>query len=302
MPLIITMTARDPHVRDQSRRNAIRQLDAMAVPRFEIGAYDVAQDHMLLRFWDRAEVLKSLDWLASENLHGRNIYVRPEGIHSLTLLDDLTQDRVEAMRGTGFTPAILIETSPRNFQVWLQHGTVLNKAESTIAAKMLAAMFNADPNSADWRHFGRLAGYTNRKDKYRDPATGYFPFVRLHECSATRYPKAEEFVDQVKQHAFQIEREDRERIERWQHQFGTSHQRHAVYDINDFRRKPQYQGQGGNHRCDLAYAKYALDHGVTEAEVRAAIRTRDLSGQGNAYRQDKYIDRTITKARESLSR
>jgi RepB DNA-primase from phage plasmid len=39
---------------------------------------------------------------------------------------------------------------------------VLEAARSTLAAMQLAEYFGGDPSSADWRHFGRLADFTNR--------------------------------------------------------------------------------------------------------------------------------------------
>jgi hypothetical protein len=64
--------------------------------------------------------------------------------------------------------------------------------------------------------------------------------------------------------------------------------------IEDFRRNRQYGGDGS--RIDLAYAVYALSHGVPENDVRQAIASRDLSKKGTALRQRQYIDRTVAKA------
>ena len=72
------------------------------------------------------------------------------------------------MTDAGFQPAAVVETSPGNFQVWLNHGRILSdRTFSTQAAKELARRFGGDPSSADWRHFGRLAGFTNQKPNRR---------------------------------------------------------------------------------------------------------------------------------------
>ena len=63
----------------------------------------------------------------------------------------------------------VVETSPDNFQAWLNHGQVLDAVTSTLAAKALAKRFRGDPSSADWRHFGWLAGFTNPKRERRLP-------------------------------------------------------------------------------------------------------------------------------------
>jgi hypothetical protein len=89
----------------------------------------------------------------------------------LSLLDDLTAETIERMKAEGFEPAAVVETSLNNFQVWLNHGEILAAAISMAAAKAPVERFGGDPSSADWRHFGRLAGFTNPKPE-RQPASG----------------------------------------------------------------------------------------------------------------------------------
>ena len=60
-------------------------------------------------------------------------------------------------RSEGFAPTVVLETSPGNFQTWLDHGQVLPRDLSTLAARELALRFDGDSSSADWRHYGRLA-------------------------------------------------------------------------------------------------------------------------------------------------
>jgi hypothetical protein len=47
------------------------------------------------------------------------------------------------------------------------------------------------------------------------------------------------------------------------------------------------------------YAIYASSHGAAEAEIEAAIQSRDLSHKGGERRQADYVGRTIKKAFES---
>jgi hypothetical protein len=54
----------------------------------------------------------------------------------------------------------------------------LQPAVATSVAAHLAALYGADRASADWRHCGRLAGFTNQKPAPRQPG-GYAPWVRL---------------------------------------------------------------------------------------------------------------------------
>jgi hypothetical protein len=256
-----------------------RQADAMGANIFEIGLYKPATEdgtkepEMLPRTWDKATLLRSVGWLKYQNSQGRNVYIRPKGEHNLSLVDDLSEAAVQRMKNEGFQPALIVETSPGNFQAWLNHGRVLPKVESTAVARSLAGRFGGDLGAADWRHFGRLSGLTNRKSKYQDSATGMYPFT--------------ESVQQARN------RQLASAAGSGQHLHGASR------SIDSFRGNPAYGGDGT--RIDLAYAIYAIAHGCSEHEVRQAISSRDLSHKGSEKRQLEYVDRTVKKAQAVLS-
>jgi hypothetical protein len=266
------------------------QAAAMHAEVFEIGLFDPKNSRQMLpRVWDQQTLLRSIPWLRLKNGRGRNIYIRPSGEHQLTLLDDIGWRTVGRLKEEGFQPAVIVETSPGNFQAWLNHGKILPKEVSTFAARLLARRFLGDPASADWRHFGRLAGFTNRKEKYRKE-NGLFPFVLLHEASGRPYRRATEFLSEIEEMFKAAKR--RMMSEDHSKHFGNSIS--SLKTIEDFRHRSVY---GGDHtRSDLAYAVYALAHRVPENEVRAAIASRDLSHKGDSKRQQEYIDRTIEKA------
>ncbi|MEO8126676.1 MAG: RepB family DNA primase [Bryobacteraceae bacterium] len=275
-----------------------RQATAMASDVFEIGLFkpDVVGDEavMLPRVWDTDTLLRSVPWLRHQNRDGRNIYIRPRGEHNLSLVDDLTRDAVLAMKQAGFTPATIIETSPGNFQAWVKHPEQLTKELGTAAARKLAERFGGDPAAADWRHFGRLGGFTNRKRKYCDPETGLHPFVKLIEAGGAVYRQAERFLAEVRS-ALEREQHEREQLRRILQPSQTTRST-ELKSIDSFRGAPKYGGDGT--RIDLAYAIYAASHGATEAEIGAAIRSRDLSHKGGEARQADYVERTIKKAFE----
>jgi hypothetical protein len=200
------------------------------------------------------------------------------------------------MKREGFTPALVVETSPRNFQAWLQHGRTLAKVLSTAVAKALATEFHGDQGSADWRHFGRLAGFTNRKEKYR-LANGHFPYVRLIEATGAAYERAPTFVQQVES---RLKREVEE-TEAGRRLFQLKPRRTesaATKPIEHFRADSRYAG--AQSRSDMAYAVYALDHAIAEDAVREAIASQDLSFKGSPLRQADYVNRIIEKAHRYL--
>jgi hypothetical protein len=250
---------------------------------------------MLPRVWDHDSLLRSIGWLRYENREGRNIYIRPKGEHNLSLVDDLSAKGIAEMTRSGFAPAVVIETSPGNFQAWVKHPEQLTKEMGTAAARSLAERFGGDRGAADWRHFGRLAGFANRKTRYRDAITGLYPFVKVVQATGAEYPAAARFLSEIR-----ADLERRHRMEQeWRMAFtSVAHSApigmRRVKAMDDFRADPRYGADGT--RIDLAYAIYALSHAVSTAQVEAAIRTRDLSHKGTEKRQADYIERTIHKA------
>lgn len=285
---------------DKTTEAMSRQIAAMGCDVFEIGLFkpeaSATEPAMLPRTWDADSLLRSVAWLRRENRDGRNIYVRPKGAHNLSLVDDLTKGAIAAMKQAGFSPALAVETSPGNYQAWLKHPNQLGKELSTAAARALAEKFGGDTGAADWRHFGRLAGFTNRKSKYQDIATGLYPFVRLIEATGKVYPEADRFIADVKE---MIQERTREREQLRQRLETTSSREHQqLKSIDSFRSDQRYGGDG--NRIDLAYAIYAFSHGASETEVAAAIRSRDLSHKGSEKRQGEYVIRTIRKAANTV--
>ena len=279
--------------------SAVRQqIEAMGCEMFEVGVFRAGTEgtdaSMLLRVWDRDTLLHSVPWLKQQNDDGKHIFIRPNGEHNLSLVDDLTSDAVASMDRDGFHPAVVVETSPSNFQAWLKHPEQLDKQLSTATARALAERFGGDAGAADWRHFGRLSGYANRKPRYLDVTTGLYPLVRLIEAEGKVYPRADHFLAHVRR-SVEEKLKVRERFRRQAITLPIGLQRKT---IDAFRSDPRYAGDG--NRIDLAYAVYALSHGATEAEAAAAIGTRDLSKKGAEHRQQDYIERTIRKAGASL--
>lgn len=185
---------------DRSYLAARRQLDAMGVDSFQVGIRDQA-GRMLMRTWSKSEVLASLAWLKRENAKGADVYVRPAGESNagLVLVDDLNRGRLAKMQVDGLTPACVTETSPGNFQAWVRvHDKPLPPEVATEVAKALAERYGGDPNSADWRHFGRLAGLTNAKPRHKD-ANGRSPYVLAHESSGKQAEAGQHLVQQAAQ-------------------------------------------------------------------------------------------------------
>ena len=288
-----------------------KQVQAMGCEIFDVGMLDMAYrnpktgevgERMELRTWSKETLLHddTIKHLKLRNMRGQNIYIRPSGTHGLTLLDDLSGRAVDQMKATGFQPAAVVETSPNNFQAWVKHGTVLDQATSTAAARLCAEKFDGDPGSADWRHFGRLAGFTNRKPKYQQD-NGHFPFVKLREATGIEYDRRSELLQQAHGVIEQERAAEQKRQEQYQQARSMAPARQdskgfTEKTIQDFHADQRYGGD--LTRADLAYATYAVSRGHQTHAIEAALAQRDLSHKGSPKRQQDYIDRKNKKAQE----
>ena len=184
--------------RDRSLEAIQRQITALDVPRFEVGIREAKTGQMMSREWSRAELEQSAPWLKRMNARGNDVYVRPAGAHGLVLVDDVKPAMLEKMRRDGFAPAAAIETSPGNYQAWVKlSDKPLSADVRRVAAQALAKHYDGDPNSADSRHYGRLAGFTNQKPEHtRD---GRQPYVLAHDCPGKPAERAQALLETVGQ-------------------------------------------------------------------------------------------------------
>ena len=110
---------------DRTLEAVTKQIHAMGCEVFEVGLFNPTatgnEPVMIPRTWDAEALLRSVPWLKHQNRNGRNIYVRPQGEHRLSLIDDLRAADVQNMKASGFTPALVVQTSPDNFQAWVKH-------------------------------------------------------------------------------------------------------------------------------------------------------------------------------------
>ena len=329
---------------DKTYEAVERQLCAMGVEIFEVGALQRGDgDHphfMLMRTWDKRTLIHSIPWLRHQNWHESHIYVRPKGESNLTLIDDLKGEALARMREEGFESAVVVRTSPGNYQAWIKHTAALDKELGTAVARELATRFGGDVKAADWRHFGRLAGFRNTKEKYKqevavpeyddwrgqdfhrdlegqwvDRNGNAYADVRLREIHANLSPTVRFPFVRLVEASGAIAREserlvaivratlEHEHADRAQAQVRFQTQVHRQSE-GTLKGIEAFRGDlrygGDGTREDLAYAVYALGHEVDLASVKTALRSRDLSHKGNEQRQSDYIERTVKKALASV--
>ena len=144
-----------------------------------------------VRQWTASQLTDAatVGFLRIRNREGYDVYFRPyAGDHNagyiLLDLDDPAPGILAQLRAKGHDPCVVVETSPGRWQAWIRVSTgPLLPALATRIAKRLAQIYEADRASADWRHLGRLAGFTNRKRERRQ-ADGLAPWVKLIHARA----------------------------------------------------------------------------------------------------------------------
>ena len=99
-------------------------------------------------------------------------------------LDRAGPAAMDLMRANGHDPCVVVQTSPGHLQAWIHlSASPLEPAVATAAGRHLAHLYGGDRASTDWRHLGRLAGFTNQKPARRT-LDRYAPWVRLVHARA----------------------------------------------------------------------------------------------------------------------
>ncbi len=138
------------------------------------------------RLWTASQLgnMATVRFLRIRNGEGCDIYIHPyadeqNAGYVLVDLDGSDQAVIESMRANGHDPCIVLQTSPGHLQAWVRVSTSpLAPAVATAVGKQLARTYGGDMASTDWRHLGRLAGFTNQKPQRRTRG-GYSPWVKI---------------------------------------------------------------------------------------------------------------------------
>jgi hypothetical protein len=153
------------------------------------------------RLWTAAQLASAatIRFLRLRNREGCDVYIHPYAAdrnagYILLDLDAAHPAVLETMRRHGLDPCVVVQTSPGHLQAWLHISRrPLEPALATAVAQQLARAYGGDLASADWRHLGRLAGFTNQKPGRRTPG-GYSPWVTILHARAGLASSAEHLL------------------------------------------------------------------------------------------------------------
>jgi RepB DNA-primase from phage plasmid len=143
------------------------------------------------RLWTTTQLLNpaTVRFLRIRNREGCDIYIWPyaqdqNAGYILLDLDRAAPAVLETMWANGHEPCVVLQTSPGHLQVWIRVSMLpLEPTVATAIGKYLARTYGGDLASTDWRHLGRLAGFTNQKPQRRT-RSGYAPWVKVVHARA----------------------------------------------------------------------------------------------------------------------
>ncbi len=269
-----------------------RQIVAMGGDQFEIGVRDQTTGRMLLRQWSSTELIKAVPWLRHQNYVDGDVYIRPDGPSGLVLMDDITLGTIKRLEEAGLEPAAVVLTSPMNYQAWirLSNNPIPNPIR-TVTARTLAIGYEADRASADWRHFGRLAGFTNRKPKHRDD-NGRAPFVLLYSASGRTASLGEQFVGnlEIPEERKPISSGSQCAENKFSNDDAIRYFNESLQDIKE-RYGTEYDASRGDWMISQSMARL----GYSREQIRAALESSPDIYERKKGHVDDYIQRTLSK-------
>lgn len=153
------------------------------------------------RIWTAAQLLDpaAIGFLRIRNREGYDVYVQPYAAdrnagYTLLDLDAADANILRRLRADGCHPCAVLQTSPGHLQAWIHVSlSPLEPRLATAVARQLARHYGGDPASADWRHLGRLAGFTNQKT-VRRMWSGYAPWVTIVQARTGVAPNADSLL------------------------------------------------------------------------------------------------------------
>lgn len=233
---------------------------------------------------------------------GANLYYTPlsKDKHHI-LIDDMTPENLNRFQQDGFRPAIVIETSPRNYQCVLTIPKLNSDFDREIA-NSLSAMLNkeyGDPKLSGAIHPHRAPGFQNRKPKHKRE-DGSYPATKLLLAEKRQCKKAFEMTWRIRQ---ELEQQAEERKKRRQRQLAAmprpaTSATQAYYAHYDNIRQ-HFGADMDFSRMDAMIALRMRSNGHSQEAIRQAIfECAPTVREGSAKRRDwqDYATRTANYA------
>lgn len=252
------------------------------------------------RLWTAVQLIHpaTLRFLRVRNREGCDVYIQPYAENRnpgyiLVDLDHTGPQVVETMRADGLAPCVVLQTSPGNLQAWMHLSTTpLEPAVASAIGKQLAQRYGGDLASTDWRHLGRLAGFTNQKPQ-RCNGSGHAPWVKVLYAHAGLTVQGASLFQAATDSGLPDRARRTTRIDALAHPAAPAGiYAHWLHRLRIPERFPQLDWS----IADKWIAKELLRQGTSTPQVAAILRAGSPGFPRRHSRPDDYLSRTITRA------
>ena len=292
-------------VHGRQEKEVIRELEAIAADRYRITLMHNDRNKPTInlgksriegepeKFYTASEVLELLPTLSYRNANSYNVFITPipTDTEHFILIDDIKN--MEAVKE--YQPSLILQSSPKSQQALL-------KVAGSFTSEQLNGYFRGlneelgDPKITGVIHPLRLAGFTNRKPKYKD-SRGYFPFVSIVESMGGYSEKAMEELSKFTLDIVQSVKEIRKFTDT------VNVNQNSKPEIDDGLKRYAMQfyaiaarnGEQDLSRTDYALVRKLTENGVAVQNIAAILLSCSPNIQArHQYSLDDYISRTIT--------
>jgi hypothetical protein len=260
------------------------------------------------RVWTAQQISQSgtVRFLRIRNREGCDVYLQPfagdrNAGYILVDLDHAEPSVLDAMRRNGHAPCVVLQSSPSHWQAWIRVGTVpLQPAVATAIGGYLARTYGGDPASTDWRHLGRLAGFTNQKRERRLP-NGYAPWVQLQHAAPGWASQGAALLRKARHAVRPVTAADTGPALVWTDLSAVSATGQLYHAWLQRLRIPQRFPQPNWSIADKWVAKELLRQGLPPAAVAAVVQSGSPGFPRRHADPLDYLRRTIARAWQELS-
>ena len=223
---------------------------------------------------------------------GEDIYFMPvfETTSGVIFLDDVPAQEFDTLP----VGSLVVETSPKRYQVHVPLEKPMPLEQADQIQKMLVSFIGADPGSKDLRHFRRLPGFPNKK--YPEQ-----PLVTLKGTVGKNTWKNLILALQENQKLLQEEQQKRLQGIEAKNPEKVVDLRHSVEYAKQIWTERLQRAGGDESRADISFAMHLLRNGYTDEQVKYILFevSEDLKNR-KAGHVDDYLTRTIEKAKQYL--
>ena len=178
-------------------------------------------------------------------------------------------------------------TSPGNFQGWLDSGTALTEEERYWIQKDLCQRYGADPGSVSGEHFGRLPGFLNTKIAYQGD-DGSSPWVFLREASVSTSPMLLGRIGEIRGFLSG---------DAYSEGFWQKPSEREIKMYRSSQKMLRAKGVSDNSQIDYIICRMLYDCGVAPAHIAGVLKQameEDL--RNKKHKLSDYIPRTLRNA------